>query len=256
MFGVGTFASAPFAAEGGAVNAFVDVTGVSASIVIGEIKTGVSVTPVPVTAEALLNSVVAKANADVPVTGVEAANNEVGTTTIYINTPVVVAGVFAVTGLGTVLVSADANVTESGLLASVTAGNVQVSVKASVNLVGVSASAASGTVTTSGDANVTESGLEATASLGVIETTGKATVTLSGVSAAGFLGVEEVFLQKFVSPTGVAATASLGIVAPSADSNVYLTGVSANCDLRAGIVVNVWGLINTAQTPSWTQIPT
>jgi hypothetical protein len=32
--------------------------------------------------------------------------------------------------------------------------------------------------------------------------------------------------------------------------------VSASCNLRSGKVVNVWGLINTAQTPSWTQIPT
>lgn len=189
MFGVGTFAEAPFAAEGGAVNAYISLTGVSATGVVGEVRTGTSVEVSGLSASALLNSVIASAKYDAIVTGFD-LDAQLGEEEIYINTPVSVTGFGLVTSLNSVVVVANA------------------------------------------------------------------TVELTGVLGTTGLGEAEAFLEKFVYPTGVNATISLGTVEIDGKATVYLTGVSANCRLPSQRVVNVWGLIDTAQTPSWAQIPT
>jgi hypothetical protein len=189
MFGVGTFAEAPFAAEGGAVNAYISLTGVSATGVVGEVRTGTSVEISGISASALLNSVFVTAKYDALVTGFN-LDAQLGEEEIYVSTPVPVTGFGLVTSLNSVVVVANA------------------------------------------------------------------TVELTGVLGTTGLGEAEAFLEKFVYPTGVFGTSVLGTVATSADANVYLTGVSANCRLSPQRVVNVWGLIDTAQTADWTQIPT
>ena len=77
MFAGYPFAGAPFASDG-VVAVNVVVTGVSAQGYVGIVKTGTSVQPTSITATAYLNSVIAQANSDNPVTGVQAVGS-VGT---------------------------------------------------------------------------------------------------------------------------------------------------------------------------------
>jgi hypothetical protein len=82
------------------------------------------------------------------------------------------------------------------------------------------------------DVSISITGVIASGALGSITTTVIVAVTITGVLATGTLGQETV--TQTVSITGVAAIGAVGTVNP------FL----------------FWGLVNTAQTPSWTNINT
>ncbi len=78
---------------------------------------------------------------------------------------------------------------------------------------------------------VAVTGVAGTSSVGSVTVVGAANVTLTGVSATGAIGTEIVGISVTVSLTGVSAS---GLVRP----------------------VNVWGPIDTSQTPAWQDIVT
>lgn len=82
------------------------------------------------------------------------------------------------------------------------------------------------------DRSVALTGVAASGALGSITSTVIVAVTLTGVLATGTLGQEAV--TQTVSITGVAAIGAVGTASP------FL----------------FWGLVNTSQTPSWTNINT
>ena len=82
------------------------------------------------------------------------------------------------------------------------------------------------------DVSISITGVTASGVLGSITTTVIVAVTITGVLATGTLGQEAV--TQTVNITGVSATGSVGTVRP----------------------LLFWGLVNTAQTPSWTNINT
>lgn len=72
-----------------------------------------------------------------------------------------------------------------------------------------------------------------------------------GVQAFTYIGTVVATGGAGASVTGVQATFTLASVAVSGNTDVVVTGVQAT-----GLVgsVLVWGLVNTSQTPNWTQI--
>ena len=68
--------------------------------------------------------------------------------------------------LGTVSVSADANVSVTGVAGTATLGSVSVSGNASTSVTGVSGTGALGSVTVTGTANVSRTGVAGTGTLG------------------------------------------------------------------------------------------
>jgi hypothetical protein len=251
MFADSSFAAVPFASPGQA-NIAISVTGVSAEGQVGTVKTGIAVQPTGVEGIVNLNSVIAQANADAPVTGVEAANNEIGTVTVYLQQIVNATGVQAANDVGTVEVDAKANTIVTGFELETTLGSV----------------------TVQADADVVETGFGLAASLGTVEVDSKGTVFPIGVSAAGALGNVTFSTDNVISVTGFGLTASLGAdEVVQADANVYVTqayllgeignvtvggkatvyvtGVSA----RGGVSTPlVWGIIDTTQNPNWVPI--
>jgi len=71
------------------------------------------------------------------------------------------------------------------------------------------------------------------------------------VQGAGALGAVAINARCFVYPTGVQATGQVGTVTVITKANVSVTGVSATGRVSRPLV---WGLIDTAQTPSWVPI--
>ena len=84
----------------------------------------------------------------------------------------------------------------------------------------------------SADVSIAITGVVASGVLGSITTTVIVAVTITGVLATGTLGQEAV--TQTVNITGVSATGSVGTVRP----------------------LLFWGLVNTSQTSSWTNINT
>jgi hypothetical protein len=82
------------------------------------------------------------------------------------------------------------------------------------------------------DKSVVLTGVAASGALGSITTSVALAVMVTGVAASGAVG--QVTIRQVVSISGVAATGSLGTASP----------------------LLFWGLVNTSQTPSWTNINT
>lgn len=169
MFGVGTFAQAPFAAEGGAIDAFVSVTGVSASGSAGAVVTGISTMPNPVTAQASLGNVTVTASYIASITGFD-LDAQLGSVTAYLNV----------------------NVPVTGFDLTATLANVSTNANATVSVTGFSLTTQLGEEEVFTEKFVYPTGVYGTVSLGSVEIDGKATVYLTGVSANCRLSTQRV----------------------------------------------------------------
>tara|TARA_B110000902_G_scaffold246523_1_gene301704 strand:+ start:264 stop:764 length:501 start_codon:yes stop_codon:yes gene_type:complete len=75
----------------------------------------------------------------------------------------------------------------------------------------------------------------------------------TGVGFTASVGSVTVLENEVVElPTGVSATFSIGSVTIIADANIYPTGVSMTADTM--VKMPVWGLIDTAQVPSYSVV--
>jgi excinuclease UvrABC ATPase subunit len=74
---------------------------------------------------------------------------------------------------------------------------------------------------------------------------------VTGVSGTGQVGSVTVQEGTSVLVTGVFATGAVGTAAVTAGAVVNLTGVKTVVRLNKQ---NVWGLVDTAQTPNWTKV--
>ena len=76
-------------------------------------------------------------------------------------------------------------------------------------------------------------------------------VQLTGVSAVGRLGNVDVVESVTFVLTGVNAVGAVGSVTIAAEGSVVPTGVYTVVRLNR---VNVWGLVDTAQSPNWAEV--
>lgn len=247
MFSAFPLSGAPFAGIPQTNIAF-EVTGVSASGAIGTVKTGIAVQPSGVSSVVYLNDAIAQANADVPVTGVEAVDNAIGTVTIYLQKFVDVVGVQAANDVGTVEIDAKGNTDVTGVEAIfATDFSVDLVVgKANVFPTGVTGTGELGEAEIDSKATVYPTGVNASVSLGVVIPSSDNIITVTGFALTASLGEEGTQADANAVVTGVAGTIALGTVEIDSKATVYLTGISASCNLREGRNVNVWGLVNTA----------
>lgn len=79
-------------------------------------------------------------------------------------------------------------------------------------------------------------------------------VALTGVTASGVLGSITTTVIVTVTITGVLATGTLG--QETASQTVNITGVAAQGSLGTVRPLLFWGLVDTSQTSSWTNINT
>ena len=226
--------SAPFVPGGGGTDVDVDVTGVEATGAVGTatVTTGsvVALTGVEATGAVGTVTVVTATNVDVDVTGV-AATGAVGTTTVTTGSVVALTGVAATGAVGTVTITATTNV--------------------NIDVTGVEATGAVGTVTVIENTATTVTGVQTTTALGSVSIVTGAVVALTGVEATGAVGTATVELNTSISVTGVQATTALGSVTALSTVIVPITGLVAYARTSTA---NVWGLIDSSQTPSWDTI--
>ena len=76
-------------------------------------------------------------------------------------------------------------------------------------------------------------------------------INVTGFAIPTLLGNVDVSGTGTVDVTGVYAVGVVGTVDVKANSVVNLTGVRTRVRLNR---VNVWSLIDTAQTPNWTEV--
>ena len=76
-------------------------------------------------------------------------------------------------------------------------------------------------------------------------------LVLTGVAATSALGTVTTLGDVNVAPTGIAANSALGDIITGISVTFAITGVSGT-----GVIgtTNVWGLIDTEQTPNWEEI--
>ena len=79
-------------------------------------------------------------------------------------------------------------------------------------------------------------------------------ISITGVIASGALGSVTTTVIVAVTITGVLATGTLG--QETASQTVNITGVSATGSVGTVRPLLFWGLVNTSQTSSWTNINT
>ena len=79
------------------------------------------------------------------------------------------------------------------------------------------------------------------------------TIPVTGVAATGAIGTVATLGDVNVTLTGVSATSALGTIITGISVSFEVTGVSASGLIRP---VNVWGPIDTSQTPAWQDIVT
>jgi len=215
-------------------NIDVDVTGVEATGTVGTatVTTGsvVALTGVEATGAVGTATVNTSSDVDIDVTGVE-ATGAVGTATVTTGSVVALTGVEATSAVGTVTVTATTDV--------------------DVDVTGIEATGAVGTVTITENTGVDVTGVQTTTALGNLSTVTGAVVALTGVEATGAVGTATVNLNSGVSVTGVQATTALGSVTALSTVIVPITGLVAYARTSTA---NVWGLIDSSQTPSWDTI--
>ena len=238
------------------INVNTDVTGVEATGAVGTATvttgsvaalTGVEATGAVGTATADTSS-----NIDVDVTGVE-ATGAVGTATVTTGSVVALTGVEATSAVGTVTVTAttDVDVDVTGVEATGAVGTVTITENTGVDVTGVEATGAVGTVTITENTGVDVTGVQTTTALGNLSTVTGAVVALTGVEATTAVGTATVNLNAGASVTGVQATTALGSVTALSTVIVPITGLVAYARTSTA---NVWGLIDSSQTPSWDTI--
>tara|TARA_R100001126_G_scaffold92653_1_gene62636 strand:- start:263 stop:565 length:303 start_codon:yes stop_codon:yes gene_type:complete len=76
-------------------------------------------------------------------------------------------------------------------------------------------------------------------------------VVVTGVVGTSGLGSVTVLGDTNVTLTGVSATSALGTVITGISTTFTVTGVSATGEVGSP---NIWGLVDTAQTPNWQEI--
>lgn len=147
------------------------------------------------------------------------------------------------------LESPNALVDATGVEATATLGNESLVTNNILSLTGVSATGATGSVTVSGKSNLTLTGVSATGEIGIVITNAFPT----GVEATGGVGTVTVTANAEHSLTGVQGTTFLGQESQIGAAMVYPVGVEAEALLNT---INVWGLVDTQQTPNWRVITT
>ena len=76
-------------------------------------------------------------------------------------------------------------------------------------------------------------------------------INVTGVTAIGVLGNTSESGDVNINLTGVKAVGRIGTVSNTGSAVVNLTGVKTVVRLNKQ---NVWGLVDTAQVPNWTEV--
>ena len=124
--------------------------------------------------------------------------------------------------VGAVSVTADANVSVTGVAGTGAVGSVSVSANADVDVSGVSGTGTLGSVTVTGEANVSPTGVAGTGTLGSVTVSADASTSVTGVEGTGTLGSVSVTGTATVSVTGVAGTTGLGSVTTITSNTIEL----------------------------------
>lgn len=151
--------------------------------------------------------------------------------------PVVLTGVSATTNVGTPLAGGGSLVGPVGAVGTIGFGDEQVTATANVSVTGVTATIATSTPTA--PAAVTLTGISATASTTTPTTVGDAIFSVTGNSASVVVGSPTVDDLAF-GVTGLSATGNVGIV--------FIWGQVVS-DQNAS-----WAAINPSNTSSWSEI--
>ena len=115
----------------------------------------------------------------------------------------------------------------------------------------VAGTTASGSVAVPIGVNATVTGIAGTTAIGTVAAQGFAVVGVSAVASTIGLGDETLITNNNLSVSGFEATVNEGTVDPDAKAVVYATGIQGEALLKS---VQVWGLINTDQTPNYATI--
>lgn len=128
-------------------------------------------------------------------------------------------GLAATSGLGSVVVDAEATVPETGLSANGNVGSVTATGVGNVTVTGGEATAADGTVATDGDALVTlftELDSELQGAVGTVVAGVRVTVSTTGLSAGTNVGNVDILIKQIVDVAGASVDGEIGnVVVPS-----------------------------------------
>lgn len=247
MFGMSPFAASPFGALG-TVDALVAVTGVQATGFIENVAAGAAYPVTSVVGHGQVGTVLVRAAANFDITGVQ-GTGEIGTARAA--STVRVTGLSATGYVASVSIDADAIIIEDNVTGIGQIGTVLVRAKSGVSVQGVEGIGQTGQANVIAYGTIIEDGVAGLGQIGSVATSAAALVAVSGVEGTGETGT--IRYASGVRPTGVSATASVGTPFIAVNKRVYPTGVSGRGALTS---VLVWGQINDAQTPNWTEIPT
>ena len=188
--------------------------------------------------------------------------------------PVVLSGLAGTSSLGSITVSANADVTVSGLNSTSALGNVTTDCEANVIPNGQVGTSALGTIIAKGTANVGCPAVSATLGNVSVNISGDCSVILTtGLSSTSSLGNITTKANADISVTLGATTSGLGLPSLICDNNITLTGFTGVSSLgEIGIIgksvvipngleitagspnVTVWGKIDDSQTPDWSSV--
>ena len=131
--------------------------------------------------------------------------------------------------LGTVAVDAEANVTPASQVGTTGAPTAGVNAQAIAVLPTLLGSVGSVSVSVDGEANVTPTGQAGTSALGTATTISNNNLSVSLDQAVAYIGNPVIIAKATATITGLLATTNTPFV-------------------------NVWGLVDDSQTPSWTGV--
>lgn len=142
----------------------------------------------------------------------------------------------------------------TGQALSANLGDETITADANVTLTGIAMTAAEGIVDPSPDATVTGIGFSASLAVGTV-ITGTADVTVTGIGMPMGLGVGTLDAQSFIDVTGISMTATLNGVTIKGFANVSVTGFELTSTLNNANTL-IWNEIDTGSPAIWTEVPT
>ena len=145
-------------------------------------------------------------------------------------------------------------VTPTSLPLTATLGNETVTADANVSITGIALSSTLGTVDPSPDATVTGIGFSASLAVGSV-ITGTADVTVTGIGMPMGLGTGQLDAVSLIDVTGISMSVTLNSVTTKGFANVSLTGFALTSTLNNANTL-IWNEIDTGSAPVWTEVPT
>ena len=142
----------------------------------------------------------------------------------------------------------------TGIALSANVGSLAVTADANIDVTGEAMTAAEGIVDPAPDATVTGIGFDASLAVGTV-VIGEANVTVVGEGFAAGLGVGNLDAVTLVDLTGISMSANIGSITAKGFANVSLTGLSLTMAEGTNRTL-VWNQVNTGTAPTWTEVDT